>query len=67
MNKIEKKAVKEYMNNYSSPAEIAEKYSIDVNRFRDLIELELYKEVIRNKSDFLFGDQIGNPFIDLDD
>jgi len=66
MRKKEQKAVKEYMNNYSTPKEIAEKYSIDIDRLRDLIELELKEEHIKAKKDYLFGDQVGNPFIDLD-
>jgi len=64
--KKEIKALKEYMNNYSTPTEIADKYKIDINRLRELIEYELDKEALSNKRDYLFGDQVGNPFIDLD-
>jgi len=64
--KKEKEAVKEYMNNYSTPLEIADKYNIPIDRLRLLIDIEMQQEKIEAKKDFLFDDQIGNPFIDID-
>jgi len=61
-NANEKKALEDYMNNYATPIDIAKRYDIDIDKLRKLIQIELKKEELKD-----LYNQIGNPFIDLDE
>lgn len=61
MNEIENKALREYLNNESTPLEICEKYGINRDKFRKLIENYLKWEELKDE-----WEQVGNPFIDIE-
>ncbi len=58
-NKLnEKKALKEYMENYSTPKELAEKYNIDPNILRKIIQVKLDEERHKNQEKLYFNDEL---------
>jgi len=45
----ENDAVMEFMNNLGTPNELAEKYNVDIDRLRELIEYEIELQILKIK------------------
>jgi hypothetical protein len=62
VSKIEEKALSEYLNNYACPNDITDKYKLDPDRFRKIIEIHFLREMEQD-----MYNQVGNTSIDFDD